>query len=355
MRRIGFVVNPIAGMGGRVGLKGTDGKVNEARERGAEPRAPARGEAVLESLQDQERDVEVVTWGGRMGAEEAAAVGVECTVLGHPGDDETETNDTIEAVETFLDADVDIVLFVGGDGTAVDVYETIEAATAGTPMLGAPAGVKVYSSVFAVSPQAAGRIAVTFDRTAEREVNDIDEAAYREGEVRAELKGLATVPVAETLQSSKQIVGGDVEGLAAGIATEADPETTYILAPGGTLKTIKSAFGFDGSPLGVDVVRDGAVLVRDGSEAEIKAVLGDKNEIIVSPIGGQGFIFGRGNDQLSPEIIRQADLTIVASAEKMNATDVLHVDTGDQELDEKLRGWIRVRIGRVEERMVEVV
>lgn len=355
MRTIGFIVNPIAGMGGRVGLKGTDGKVTEAKERGATPRAPSRGEAVLETLSNQDTPLEVLTWGGAMGADEAAATDLEVTVLGQPDGEETGAEDTIDAVSAFLEAGVDLVLFVGGDGTAVDVHETIESSETSSPMLGAPAGVKVYSSVFAVSPQAAGRIAATFDRTAEREVNDIDEDAYRDGEVRAELKGLATVPVAENLQSSKQIVGGDVEGLAAGIAEEADPDTTYVLGPGGTLKTIKSAFGFEGSPLGVDVFRDGDVRLTDGSEAEILDVLGEQNEIIVSPIGGQGFIFGRGNDQLSPEIIRQSEVTVVASAEKMDATDVLRVDTGDPALDEELRGWIRVRIGRVEQRMVKVV
>lgn len=355
MRRIGFVVNPIAGMGGRVGLKGTDGKVETARERGAEPRAPGRGESVVQAISNRSESFEIVTWDGEMGAAEAKRVGVDVTVLGESGGNETSAADTVKAVEAFLEAGVDIVLFVGGDGTAVDVFETLAAADADTPMLGAPAGVKVYSSVFAVSPQAAGQIAATFDRTTEREVNDIDEEAYREGEVRAELKGLATVPVAANLQSSKQIVGGDVEGLAQGIVEEADSETTYILGPGGTLKQIKSAFGIDGSPLGVDVIQDGELLLKDGSEAEILDALGAENEIIVSPIGGQGFVFGRGNDQISPPIIRQSLVTVVSSAEKLDETDVLHVDTGDEAVDEELRGWIKVRVGRVEQRMVKIV
>ncbi|MGM0371720.1 MAG: ATP-NAD kinase family protein [Halobacteriota archaeon] len=355
MRTIGFVVNPIAGMGGRVGLKGTDGNVEEARERGAEQRAPERGAAALKALAEQDDSVSVLTWGAEMGAEEAARVGVEVEVLGEPAGEVTSRSDTIAAVEAFLDRDVDLILFVGGDGTAVDVYETIAETDGETPMLGAPAGVKVYSSVFAVSPEAAGKIAASFDRTETREVNDIDEDAYREGEVRAELRGLATVPVAEQLQSSKQILGGDVQGLATGIAEEADPETTYVLGPGGTLDVVKSAFGIDGTPLGVDVIRDGELLVADASEDQILDALGAKNEIVVSPIGGQGFIFGRGNDQISPAVIRQADVTVVASGEKMRSTDVLRVDTGDADLDESLRGWIRVRVGRVEERMVKVV
>ena len=355
MRTIGFVVNPIAGMGGRVGLKGTDGQVEEARERGAEQRAPERGQAVLEAIADTEAAVSVLTWGGEMGAEEAAAAGVEVLILGEPDAEETGSEDTIAAVEAFLDEGVDIVVFVGGDGTAVDVYETLDAAEAEVPMLGAPAGVKAYSSVFAVSPAAAGRVAATFEQTDTREVNDIDEAAYREGEVRAELKGIATVPVSEELQASKQLLGGDVEGLAEGLAEEADPERTYVLGPGGTLNKVKSAFGIDGSPLGVDVVRDGECLVKDGSEDEILAALGEDNEVVVSPIGGQGFIFGRGNDQISPEIIRQSEITVVASADKLDATDALRVDTGEETLDEDLRGWVKVRIGRVDSRLVKVV
>lgn len=355
MRTIGFIVNPIAGMGGRVGLKGTDGHVQEARERGAEQRAPDRGTAVLEAVAETDADVSILTWGGQMGAEEAAATGLDVSVLGQPEGEETSAEDTVAAVEAFVGAGVDIVVFVGGDGTAVDVYETLEDVEEEIPMLGAPAGVKVYSSVFAVSPAAAGRIAATFDRTETREVNDIDEEAYREGKVRAELKGIATVPVAEDLQASKQLSGGDVEGLAEGIAEEATPETTYVLGPGGTLDEVKSAMGIEGSPLGVDVVRDGELLVEDGSEDEILAALGEENVIVVSPIGGQGFVFGRGNDQISPAIIRQSSVSVVATAAKLDATDALRVDTGDEELDEELRGWMKVRIGRVDSRLVKVV
>ena len=355
MRTMGVVVNPIAGMGGRVGLKGTDGQVEEARERGAEQRAPERGQAVFEAITEAGAEVSVLTWGGQMGADEADAAGLDVSVLGEPEGEETSAADTIAAVEAFLEAGVDIVVFVGGDGTAVDVYETLDQSGADVPMLGAPAGVKVYSSVFAVSPAAAGRVAATFEETDTREVNDIDEEAYREGEVRAELKGIATVPVSEELQASKQLLGGDVEGLADGFVEEAEPGRTYVLGPGGTLDKVKSAFGVDGSPLGVDVVRDGELLVKDGSEDEILAVLGGDNEVVVSPIGGQGFIFGRGNDQISPAIVRQSEITVVASADKLDATDALRVDTGDEELDEELRGWMKVRIGRLDSRLVKVV
>ncbi|WP_142856649.1 ATP-NAD kinase family protein [Salinigranum halophilum] len=351
--RIGVVVNPIAGLGGRVGLKGTDGKVAEALARGAEPRAPDRARRAFDELAARTPEATVLTWGGSMGADAVRAAGFEPTVLGAPAGEETTARDTRCAVEAFCDADVDLVLFVGGDGTAADVAAALSGTE--TPMLGVPAGVKVYSSVFAVSPEDAAVIAATFTRVEEREVMDIDEDEYREGEVHPELRAVAWVPVAEDLQSSKQTGGGSVEALAEGVAASVREGVTYVLGPGSTVGAVKRALGFEGSPLGVDVWRDGEVLVRDGSEREILAALGEENVVVVSPIGGQGFVFGRGNPQLSPAVIRHCDVQIVASRAKLDDIGVLRVDTDDPDLDDDLRGWTRVRVGRVEQRMMQIV
>ncbi|QKY19217.1 ATP-NAD kinase family protein [Halolamina sp. CBA1230] len=352
---VGFVLNPIAGMGGRVGLKGTDGKVAEARARGAEPRAPERAERALTALRERLPDAKLSTWGGPMGEREVQEAGYEPDVLGMPDAEETGSADTQAAVAAFVDAEVDMVLFVGGDGTAADVAEALEGTD--TPMLGIPAGVKVYSSVFAVSPEDAAYVVASSERTERREVMDIDEDEYREGEVNPELRAVAQVPVAEAMQSSKQLGGGTVEALAAGIADDirAEPGKTYVLGPGSTVGTIKAELGFEGSPIGVDVWRDGEVLVADASEREILDALGDENVVVVSPIGGQGFVFGRGNPQLSPEVIRQCDVTIVASRSKLDGVNVLRADTDDPELDEELQGWWKVRVGKFETRMMKLV
>ncbi|MEA1931692.1 MAG: ATP-NAD kinase family protein [Euryarchaeota archaeon] len=351
--RIGFVVNPIAGMGGRVGLKGTDGKVDEARQRGAEPRAPDRAGRMLDRLADLAPDTELLTAAEPMGGSLAREAGFEPTAVYSPDHSgETTADDTAAAVAAFVSESVDLVLFVGGDGTAADVAEALSDTE--IPMLGVPAGVKVYSSVFAVSPEDAADIVVGFDRTERREVMDIDEDDYRDGEVNPELRAVAWVPVTDELQSSKQLGGGTVESLAAGIADGIDPSRTYVLGPGSTVGAIKSALGFEGSPIGVDVWRDGEVLVEDGSEAEILDALGTDNVIVVSPIGGQGFVFGRGNPQLSPAVIRQCAVEIVASRAKLDGLSVLRVDTDDPELDERLRGWRKVRVGRFERRMMKV-
>ena len=370
MRHIGLIVNPIAGMGGRVGLKGTDGKVEEARLRGAEPRSPARALEALEQLRKQPGELTLYTYGGLMGETVAVEAGFDPVVVGHPAGDETSAADTRDAVRRLVTVSqevdlgqgegrrdgLDVILFVGGDGTAVDVAETLEECDDGTPILGVPSGVKVYSSVFAVTPRAAGRIAMTFDRTEPREVNDIDEDAYRGGDVITELKAVTTVPVADEMQSSKQIGGGTIDALAAAVADEIKADdATYVLGPGSTVDAVKAELGFDGSPLGVDVWRKGEVLVRDGGESEIIKSLGERNVIVVSPIGGQGFIFGRGNPQISPDVIRRSEIQVIASKQKLSDIGVLRVDTGDSTLDESLRGWQRVRVGKFEQQLLQIV
>lgn len=356
MRRIAVVVNPIAGMGGRVGLKGTDGKVAEARERGAEPRAPDRAREALDSMAEVGGDIEVVTYGDPMGAGVARLAGFDPIVVGEPDDsDATTSADTRTAVRAFVAEGVDCILFVGGDGTAVDVATTLDELTADTPMLGVPAGVKVYSSVFGVSPRAAGRIVATFTDTEPAEVNDIDEDAFRGGEVVTDLRAVGTVPVAEQRQSAKQLGGGTVETLAEGVAESVEDGVTYVLGPGSTVGAIKERLGFEGTTLGVDVWRDGEVLSLDAAESEIRSTLGDRNVIVISPIGGQGFVFGRGNQQLSPAVIERCDIEVVASRRKLDQLGAVRVDTGDPDLDAELAGWLKVRVGRFERRLVEVL
>ena len=366
--RIGFVVNPIAGMGGRVGLKGTDGKLATARDRGAEPRAPNRAKRTLQALSanfDTHDECQVLTWGAPMGEAVAADVGMDPIVLGMPDEhsdtQQTTAADTRSAVTAFCEADVDLLLFVGGDGTAADVAAARSDSDSDIPILGVPAGVKVYSSVFAVAPEDAAQIAMTFDRTERREIVDIDEEAYRAGDasdrIDPVLQSVVSVPVAERVQSAKQRGNGSVEAVAAGVAADIQASNkTIIFGSGSTVGAIEYKLDIDFTPLGIDVWADGELQVRDATEADILTETSADAEsiIIVSPIGGQGFIFGRGNPQLSPAVIRQCDIKIVASPAKLETTGQLHVDTGDPALDAELRGWTRVRIGRVEHQIIEI-
>ncbi|WP_049983346.1 ATP-NAD kinase family protein [Halorubrum sp. BV1] len=377
---VGFVMNPIAGMGGRVGLKGTDGKVAEAVERGATPRAPDRARRALTRLAEVAPEARVSTAADPMGERLVREAGFdpvrvvdpfECDA---PEPTETSADHTARVVRAFAgleretgpgtdtadedagDAPVDLVVFVGGDGTATDVATALEGTD--VPILGVPAGVKVYSSVFAVSPEDAAEVAATFSRTERREVMDIDEDAYREGEVHPELRAVASVPVADDLQSSKQTASGTVESLAEGVAddirTRDGEGVTFVLGPGSTVGAIKAELGFEPSPIGVDVWRDGDVVARDATESEILAALGEENVIVVSPIGGQGFVFGRGNPQLSPAVIERCEVQIVASRSKLDDVRALRVDTDDPDLDAALAGWVRVRVGKFETRMMKI-
>jgi len=261
---VGIAVNPVAGMGGRVGLKGTDGKVEEAIARGASPRAQDRARRALDRLAAIAPETRISVAADPMGESIVREAGFEpvrvtdpfggatpeptATTAAHTravvrafagidGDGTDAGGDEVDAGgdgtdaggdgtdtggvdwrdvggETSVSDPVDLVLFVGGDGTAADVAQALSGTE--TAMLGVPAGVKVYSSVFAVSPEDAAEVAASFSRTERREVMDIDEDAYREGAVNPELRGVATVPVADDLQSSKQTPSGTVESLAAG-------------------------------------------------------------------------------------------------------------------------------------------
>ncbi|MFP4187813.1 MAG: ATP-NAD kinase family protein [Halobacteriales archaeon] len=355
--KIGFVVNPVAGLGGRVGLKGTDGCVEEARRRGAEPRANDRATEALEAVRDGPSDVSLVTAGGAMGERAARSAGFKPTVVEIGGKlYETTAEDTRAAVRSFVDEGIELVVFVGGDGTAADVVDALDASDADVPVLGVPAGVKVYSSVFAHTPREAGRVAARFDgKTVEREVADIDEDAYRDDELRASVRAVVRVPADDAVQESKSRAGGALEGIALGFADDIRDDTTYVFGTGGTVAAIERALDIEPTLLGVDVWRDGRVVVRDGSEDEILGALGDHNLVVVSPLGGQGFVVGRGNQQISPEVLSRSELELVATRDKLRGLDALRIDTGDTALDEKLRGWRRVRVGRDEWRVERVV
>lgn len=368
--RVGFLVNPIAGMGGRLGLKGTDGwALAEALRRGAEPVAPARARAFLSALRSLMRGGAVLRFlapPGVMGGSllDGAGIPWERVDCVDPGKWPTSREDTLRCTESFVKLGVDVIVFVGGDGTARDV---LEASRGGTPMLGVPSGVKMYSAVFAVNPAAAARLlldcALRGCRVEEREVLDIDEEAFRRDELRVRLYGYAPTPVEEALvQSGKQAAHaeGEAEAIGEYLAESMEECRLYILGPGSTVKAVADALGVEKTLLGVDAVHNGRLVGRDLDEAGILHLLKEyrKAAIVVTPIGGQGFIFGRGNQQISPKVIRRVgvdNVIVIATPTKLKSLDVLRVDTGDLELDRALSGWRRVITGYSQYRLVRVV
>lgn len=351
--RVGVVVNPIAGLGGRVGLKGTDGVevVARALALGAVPRAGARMAEALAALRARRRDVAIVSGGDA-----------------HDPVGGTNAADTIVAARVLAEAGVDLLLFAGGDGTARDILTAVGDRV---PVLGVPAGVKMHSAVFAASPRAAADLAAAFfagdAAFAELEVMDLDEEAYRAGRVSARLYGFVRGPYRRDLVQGVKVggVAGEtaaLDGLAAEVASRLGPGTPAILGPGTTMRAVAEALGAAKTLLGVDLVRDGRVIAADAAEADLLRALATAEDarLIVAPIGGQGHILGRGNQQVSPEVIRRVglDRLIVAATPAKLASlhhQALRVDTGNSGLDRALAGYRRVVTGRGAEAVCRVV
>jgi predicted polyphosphate/ATP-dependent NAD kinase len=353
---IGFIVNPIAGMGGSVGLKGTDGDAYfEALRRGARPVAPYRALEFLNSINI--KDFSIVSAPGVMGADivkRSAVRELLSAVIGEIGN-VTSREDTVRIAKEMSKA-VDLLVFVGGDGTARDVYEAVGQSV---PVIGVPSGVKVYSAVFAVNPFSAAKLLERFLRgetkLVEREVVDANEDAIRRDKIEIRVYGYMLVPVYEgLLQESKTLyTSADEEGpklaIAKYVVENMEPGVPYILGPGTTVKAICNLLNLPCTLLGVDVILNGQLLVKDAWEKSLLEVLEKykKAKIVVTPIGKQGFIFGRGNQQISPRIIRlvgRDNILVIATRSKIEELEYLLVDTGDRDVDDYLSGYIRVLV-----------
>ena len=364
MACVGLVVNPIAGMGGSVGLKGTDGSgvLELARGRGARPIAAERAERALVRLESRSAGLRVVAAAGAMGAELAVAHAFETDVLpgvgGGGAGAVTTADDTRAAATEFVRRDVDLILFAGGDGTARDVHDVVGDRI---PILGVPTGVKMHSGVFARTPEQAGDVVAAFLSTGphgpvrEADVVDVDEWAVRADTIATRLYGLASVPD-DRLRVQPTKAGGvpsdedALEAVCARIVDTMDPRRIYFVGPGTTMRRLMRHLGLEKTILGVDAVRAGRMLGKDLGERELLQLIGDEPvTLLIGVVGGQGALLGRGNQQLSPTVLRRIgteNIEIVAGLRKLLELDppLLHVDTGDPELDRALGGYRRVHV-----------
>ncbi len=368
MKKLGLIVNPIAGMGGRVGLKGTNGAdvVAKALKLGAKPVSSARAVETLRVLTRAGVEFELITYQDEMGAAEASEAGLEARVVGRITSGQTTAEDTKNAAGEMLELGVDLILAAGGDGTMSDIIEAIGTQV---PVLGIPTGVKMHSATFANTPESAGQVAAHFLSEGlplrDAEVMDIDEDAYRENRLIAELKGYARVPYEPVMmQTTKEGSTGfelaDQKAIARWTIELMERGRMYILGPGTTTRAVAEELGiYNSTLLGVDLILDFKLLVRDVNERQIlEAIKGKPATIIVSPIGKQGFILGRGNQQLSPAVVREVgkkNILVLTTPHKFSLTPTLKVDTGDSELDDEFRGYIPVIVGYLQTRMVKVV
>ncbi len=358
--RIGLILNPVAGIGGPAALKGSDGveTVQRAQALGFETQVEVRTRLALDQLRPHAARFRLFTYGGPMGESVLADYGFDFEVVGNPEGKTTNPEDTRAAVRCLQQYDLDMLLFAGGDGTARDIFDALRP---GQVVLGVPCGVKMHSGVFAINPVAAGKLVARIccgqlASVAEREVRDIDEEAFRQGKVRTRYYGEMCVPDALSYVQQTKTGGREVEAIvvadiAAEVVENMSAGVFYLVGSGSTTAAIMDALHLPNTLLGVDVVRDRALVLADANEVQLyDIVVKDRAQIIVTVIGGQGHIFGRGNQQLSPRVIRQVGLdhlTIVATKSKLNdlGDSGLLVDTGDAKLDQELTGLYKVTTG----------
>lgn len=352
---LGFIVNPIAGMGGAVGLKGTDGKeiLEKAVTLGAKPVAPKRAETFLSHLSPIKNEVCLLVGAGWMGENEAQNHHFCCKVFGKQKKN-TNPEDTESVAKNIAAEGVDLLIFCGGDGTARDVLNSVDMQL---PVLGVPTGVKMHSAIFAIDPKAAARIAIRFLKKQlplwEAEVMDIDEEAFRHGRVSASLHGYLLSPYEPSLIQGAKIASPMTESelrnqaaIAIYVMELMKPNVVYVVSAGTTTRTIGDILDERKTLLGVDLFCNKKIIAKDVNERQIlNAIEGKAAKIIVTPIGGQGFIFGRGNQQISSKVIRKVgkdNIIVIATENKMKNLKRLKVDTGDPKLDAEFVGEIKV-------------
>ncbi len=370
MKKVGLIINPVAGMGGKVGLKGTDGPeiVEKARAMGARPESADKAAKALQQLSGIREEIELITCPGEMGENTARRCGFELELISGIEKPTTE-EDTEKAAKEMFEQGADLLLFVGGDGTARNIYNAI-GDNSPMPALGVPAGVKIHSAVYATNPRNAGELAAQFLKEAglpvrRSEVMDIDEDAFREGQLSARLYGYLQVPCSGELMQHLKVGGAEteeavLEAIAENVVEKMEEDVAYIIGPGSTIGPIMDKLDLSNTLLGVDVVKNGKLLASDVNEKQLLELIeGERAKIIVTVIGGQGYIFGRGNQQISAEVIRivgKENIIVVATREKIFSLEYerLLVDTGDEKVNGMLCGYMRIITGYNEELLYRV-
>lgn len=367
--RIGLLINPLAGLGGQAGLKGSDGVAEQALAMGIEPRATARVRTALEQLLPLRERLHWLAAPGPMGTDLLRQMGFAVDTVGQLDGPQTSAEDTRRLALQLHQQGIDLLLFAGGDGTARDICAALPA---GQLVLGIPAGVKIHSGVYAVNPRAAGELVAMLAsgelvRLSEAEVRDIDEQAFRQGQVRTRHFGELAVPsegrfVQQVKQGGREVETLVLDDIAAWLQELQAPDSYWILGPGSTTLGLLEAMGLQGTLLGVDLLCDGQLLATDVSEPQLWKLMQQHSgdwHILVTAIGGQGHILGRGNQQISPRILRRVgldNLQVVATKTKLRSLDgrPFLVDSGDSQLDQQLTGLRRVLSGYREEMLYPV-
>ena len=377
MVRLGLLVNPDAGLGGRLGLKGSDGQAEIARSKGAQDRSGPRMRAMLDHLITiSKENLDGIQWyvsKGRMGTNWISPAISSLEVI-HSSSSSTDANDTSQLVGSMIGSDIDLLVYAGGDGTTRDVVAALsEYGRPELPIIGVPTGVKMHSGCFASSPKAAAEVLSAWLEgdllLSSTEVLDLDEELYRQGKWVVKLYAEAITPASPRwMQGSKMRVEASgeeeiIQGLADHVReTLIDDRMMIVWGSGGTLRTIGGILGFELNTLGIDITVGGNIIGSDLNENEILSAL-KKHQgdviLLLSPMGGQGFLIGRGNLQLSPDVLRiigvNRVLGIVTPA-KMLTLRSLRIETGDSEMDQRFseKKYLKVLQGYRTTRVLKV-
>lgn len=360
MKKVGLIINPIAGIGGKLGLKGTDGYTLEELKNtyGAESVSLKKATQALKPLLGVKESLRIITYGGDMGEHVARDLFKDIICVGMPESNITTEGDTIEALRRIVHEGVDILMFVGGDGTARNVFQAIGNKQV---CIGVPSGVKMHSGVHGLTPSKAGELARDYlnaahMRTCQGEVMDIDEALYREGKVFAKLFGYLTIPVDRKKTQNKKSGTNESQryfqdAIACHIIENImEEDTYYIIGPGTTTAQIQRRLKQPYTLLGVDIIYQGKTVAKDLNERDLlKWIEGRKTKLIITPTGGQGFLLGRGNQQISSSVIRQLgkeNIYIIATKDKLSSIGSfpLYIDL-EEDCNNMLRGYHKIIAG----------
>ena len=363
--RLAVVVNPDAGLGGKLGFKGSDGRAAEARAAGAQDRAGPRMKICLKKLAELVREpIEILAWDGRMGGDWIPG---EYTSTGKTPD----TTDATSTSEFIKSHSPDLFLYAGGDGTTRDIVEALGERE--IPLVGVPGGVKMHSGCFATTPKAAAEVVWSFFTgdlmVARTEVMDLDEEVYRKGEWKVRMYGEAFTPASPRwMQGAKEQVQREseeetLEAMSSHVANlvEENPDLMLVWGSGGTLRQMCKQNGHESTLLGIDIQHAGK-MYNDLNESGLLEIINHHQgeiKLLLSPMGGQGFLIGRGNLQLSPDVLRAIgtdNILGIATPAKLLGLNELRIDTGDEDLDAEIRDkkYLKVLQGYRTTRVIRV-
>jgi predicted polyphosphate/ATP-dependent NAD kinase len=360
--KLGLLVNPYAGIGGALALKGSDGV--EIREKalalGAEKKALDKTRLALEHILPIKDQLQLYVASGDMGENLAKDMGFNYSVVYQPENTQTESQDSEATAKALLAHQVDLILFAGGDGTARNVCHVVGNSV---PVLGVPAGCKIHSAVYAITPAAAGRVLKQVIKgeivsVSDAEVMDIDEALFRKGKVNARQFGEMQVPTELRYIQAVKMGGKESDELVlADIAAhiieiiEDNPEHLFVMGSGSTVEFVMQELGIKNTLLGVDVIKNKQLLASDVTASELLTLSTNQScKLVLTLIGGQGHIIGRGNQQLSADFLKRLDkdnILLVATKTKLSNLSgrPLIVDSGDTHVDLQLSGLISIITG----------